>query len=196
MAIRIIACGIFAEELAAVLTELKEEGRIAGEILTTTVPAGLHVDYDGLKAGVNGALGQAGEEKKILLYGTMCHPDIAGFAKEYDAVMPLPGNCIEMFLPKEEQGAAGKWIFYMTAGWLRHWREILFARGADEVDVRQSFGLYEKLVLLDSGTVAFTDEDLLALFEIVQVPIEVRPIDLGAFKAHVAQAIVAAGARA
>ncbi len=56
------------------------------------------------------------------------------------------------------------------------------ALGWDDVDARQSFGLYDTIVLLDFGLTPIDDMALLEFFEFVQVPIEVVPASLDRFR--------------
>ena len=62
-------------------------------------------------------------------------------------------------------------------------------QGWDEIDARQSFGFYDKILLLDTGIMEINDEDLLEFFEYTQVPIEIETIDLAEFKGHIVQSI-------
>jgi hypothetical protein len=81
-------------------------------------------------------------------------------------------------------------VFYLTPGWLLHWRDIFQqGQGWDEIDARQNMGYYDKALLLDTGTAEYSDEDLLEFFEYTQVPAEIMNIDLSVFKAHVVEAL-------
>jgi hypothetical protein len=80
--------------------------------------------------------------------------------------------------------------FYLTPGWLMKWRE-LFDRGwgIDEVELRQSFGYYDKILLFDTGVSEITDEMILEFFEYTRVPIEVEQGGLDVFKSNILAAI-------
>ena len=192
MEVRIVACGIIQPELEQVLRQIREERPNDSLINVTYVPPALHVDYDKLKDGITGALDQVSEPKKILLFGSMCHPEIGEFTEKYHVVRLSPGNCVELILGKERQKEIEKSakVFYLTPGWLQNWEDI-FRRGQgwDEIDARQNMGFYDKILLLDTGVSEFSDEDLLEFFEYTQVPIEIEKVDLAVFKENVVKAI-------
>jgi len=192
MEVRIVACGIFQPELEQVLRQIREERPNDCIIDVTYVPPALHVDYDRLKDGITNALDHVSEQKKILLFGSMCHPEIGEFTEKYHVVRLSPGNCVELILGKERQKEIEKSakVFYLTPGWLQNWEDI-FRRGQgwDEIDARQNMGFYHKILLLDTGVSEFSDEDLLEFFEYTQVPIEIEKVDLAVFKENVVKAI-------
>ena len=195
MVIRMVACGIFGPELEYILKQLKEEGALADEIAVSYVEPALHVDYDKLKVGITEALDKVEEPARVLLFGSMCHPDLRAFTEKYRVIRPVPGNCVEMIFGKERQREAEKdaRVFYLTLGWLKHWREIFVeGQGWDEIDARQSFGFYDKILLLDTGIMEINEDDLLEFFEYTQVPIEIEAIDLAEFKGHIVQSIAEA----
>ena len=192
MEVRIVACGIFQPELEQVLRQIREERPNDCIIDVTYVPPALHVDYDKLKDGITDALDQVSEQKKILLFGSMCHPEIGEFTEKYHVVRLSPGNCIELILGKERQREIEKTakVFYLTPGWLLNWKDIFRqGQGWDEIDARINMGFYDKILLLDTGVSEFSDEDLLEFFEYTQVPIEIEKVDLAVFKENVVKAI-------
>jgi hypothetical protein len=192
MEVRIVACGIFQPELEQVLRQIREERPNDCIIDVTYVPPALHVDYDKLKDGITDALDQVSEQKKILLFGSMCHPEIGEFTEKYHVVRLSPGNCIELILGKERQREIEKTakVFYLTPGWLLNWKDIFRqGQGWDEIGARMNMGFYDKILLLDTGVSEFSDEDLLEFFEYTQVPIEIEKVDLAVFKENVVQAI-------
>ncbi len=192
MEMRIVACGIFQPELEQVLRQIRDERPHDCIIDVTYVPPALHVDYDKLKDGIIDALDHVSEQKKILLFGSMCHPEIGEFTEKYHVVRLSPGNCVELILGKERQREIEKSakVFYLTPGWLQNWEDI-FRRGQgwDEIDARQNMGFYDKILLLDTGVSEFSDEDILEFFEYTQVPIEIECVDLAVFKENVVKAI-------
>jgi hypothetical protein len=192
MEVRIVACGIFQPELEQVLRQIREERPNDCIIDVTYVPPALHVDYDKLKDGITDALDQVSEQKKILLFGSMCHPEIGEFTEKYHVVRLSPGNCIELILGKERQREIEKTakVFYLTPGWLLNWKDIFRqGQGWDEIGARMNMGFYDKILLLDTGVSEFSDEDLLEFFEYTQVPIEIEKVDLAVFKENVVKAI-------
>jgi hypothetical protein len=192
MEVRIVACGIFQPELEQVLKQIREERSDDCIIDVTYVPPALHIDYDKLKDGITDALDHASEQKKVLLFGSMCHPELGEFTEKYHVVRPSPGNCVELILGKGRQKEIEKSakVFYLTSGWLQNWEDI-FRRGQgwDEIDGRMNFGFYDKILLLDTDVAEFSDEEILEFFEFTQVPIEIESVDLAVFKENVAKAI-------
>jgi hypothetical protein len=181
MEVRIVACGIFQPELEQVLKQIREERSDDCIIDVTYVPPALHIDYDKLKDGITDALDHASEQKKVLLFGSMCHPELGEFTEKYHVVRLSPGNCVELILGKDRQKEIEKSakVFYLTSGWLQNWEDI-FRRGQgwDEIDGRMNFGFYDKILLLDTDVAEFSDEEILEFFEFTQVPIEIESVDL------------------
>jgi hypothetical protein len=192
MEVRIVACGIFQPELEQVLRQIRDERPNDYTIGVTYLPPALHVDYDKLKDGITDALYHVSEQKIILLFGSMCHPEIGEFTEKYHVARLSPGNCIELILGKDRQKEIEKSakVFYLTPGWLQNWKDI-FRRGLgwDEIDARQNMGFYDKILLLDTGVAEFSDEDLLEFFEYTRVPIEIERVDLAVFKENITKAL-------
>jgi hypothetical protein len=124
----------------------------------------------------------------MLLYGRMCHTDMAGITKDTGVIYPRTSNCVEAFLSpekKKEMDATGN-VYYLTMGGLKLWREIYQqGHGWDAVDARINFGSFDKIVVLDCGLFEITDEALFEFFEFTQTPVEVMPISLDYFKGQV-----------
>ena len=126
MEVRIVACGIFQPELEQVLRQIRDEQPDGCIINVTYIPPALHVDYDKLKDGITDALDHVSGQRKILLFGSMCHPEIGEFTEKYHVVRLSPGNCVELILGKERQKEIEKSakVFYLTPGWLKNWEDI------------------------------------------------------------------------
>lgn len=193
MEVRIVACGIFQLELERVLEEIRTKCESDAEFKVIYTAPALHVDFDKLKDGITQALdNNTPEEKVVLFFGAMCHPEMNEFIEEYNVVKLEPKNCIELILGKERQNELEKSdkIFYITQGWLQNWRKIFSqGQGWDEIDARQNFGFYDKILLLDTGVSEFNDEDILDFFEYTQVPIEIENINLTVFKKSVVETL-------
>ncbi len=189
---RIVACGILQPELELIMKRIKELQPPGTEIKVTYVPPGLHVDYDKLKDGITSTLDTVTDDKKVLLFGSMCHPEIGEFTEKYGVVRLEPGNCVEMILGKERQREIEKTakVFYLTPGWLQNWRDIFKkGQGWDEVDARINFGFYDKILLLDTGVAPLNDDELLEFFDYTQVPIEIESVDLSLFQNNITEAL-------
>jgi hypothetical protein len=55
---------------------------------------------------------------------------------------------------------------------------MMEALGWNEVDVRINLGRYERILVIDAGIDPLTDEEILWFFDLVQVPLEIKKIDL------------------
>jgi hypothetical protein len=183
MALNIVSCGIFQPELEKILPELLAE--LNQEIEIGFVPPALHVDYKKLADGISGGLAPLDGKNILLLYGSMCHPDLPNITHDSGAIYLGAGNCIEAMLSpdrKKELEKYGK-VFYMTAGWLKYWRDIFQeGMGWDSIDARMNMGFYDQIIVLDSGIYEISDEELIEFFEYTQVPVDVEPITLDYFK--------------
>jgi hypothetical protein len=186
--IPVLSCGIYQLELESILPEIAEE--LGAELSIRYLPPALDVSETRLAEALakelpeNGSR-EPGSKTSLLLYGRMCHTDMAGITRDTGAVYPGAANCVEAFLSPEKKrkmDATGN-VYYLTMSGLKLWREIYRqGHGWDEVDARINFGSFDKIVVLDCGLFEITDEALFEFFEFTQVPVEVMPITLEYFK--------------
>lgn len=182
--LHVLSCGIYQPEFEAIFAALKDEF-LEKDIVVDFVSPGLHVDNDKLGANIASGLAERKDKNILLLYGSMCHPEIEKLCEGYRVIYPAAPNCIEVLLDPEKKKALDQTgnIFYMTSGWLKFWREIfLQGQGWDPIDARINFGFYDKILILDSGVIRIDEEELFNFFEYTQVPIEIETIDLEYFK--------------
>jgi hypothetical protein len=175
MGLKIIACGIFRPELNKIIPALRRELNDR-DIEVTFLPPGLHNNCNKMETEIVENLEADKNGKPLLLYGCMCHTELESIAKNYDAVLPAGKNCIEIILSprkKAEIDMSGN-VFYLTAGWVRQWRDI-FQDGA-------GITACDKIVMLDDGCVEISDEELLDFFDYIQIPIEIMKVSLNYFK--------------
>ncbi|GHV29378.1 hypothetical protein AGMMS4952_15030 [Spirochaetia bacterium] len=181
--ISVLSCGIYQLELEKILPEIQEE--LGAGLSVQYLPPALDVNADRLAKGIREGLYALAGKKTMLLYGRMCHTDMAGITKDTGAVYPQTANCVEAFLSpekKREMDATGN-VYYLTMSGLKLWREIYRqGHGWDEVDARINFGSFDKIVVLDCGLFEITDEALFEFFEFTQTPVEVMPVSLDYFK--------------
>ncbi len=174
-----LCCGILRKELEHVL-----QGK---EVEIHYLEPGLHVDFDKLGKALVQVLDGMKEDSVAVLFGLQCHPEMERLVAERGGRVIRAKNCIEMLLGERlaELDAGGR-NFYVTAGWLENWRKI-FVEGLkwDEVDARQNFGYYDRILLLDTGIAPVDHEKILEFFDYTQVPIEILPIDLEHFRRQV-----------
>jgi hypothetical protein len=190
--IPVLSCGIYQAELEKVLPEIEAE--LGAELRIRYLPPALDVNETRLAGAIAGELaerrGPEGEDAQplLLLYGRMCHTDMAGLTRGTGALYPGAANCVEMFLGpeiKKELDATGN-VYYLTMSGLRLWREIYQeGHGWDAVDARINFGSFDRILVLDCGLFEIADEELFEFFEFTQVPVEVFPITLDYFRSVV-----------
>ena len=192
MKVCFMACGIYELELEQVLTQIRQEKLFDCEVEVTYLPLNLHINLDNLKDGVTNALDAVAADRIILLYGSKCHPDFYDFLSGYHNLVRFDqSNCIELMMGErmKETDRESK-TFYLTPGWLDRWRELFDSGfGLDVVVLRQSFGFYDRTLLVDTGVGEITDEKILDFFEYTQVPIEMEQGGLAIFKSNIITAI-------
>lgn len=186
---RLICCGILREEIKAVLSSLETTAEL--EFL----PPGLHVDLKKLENHLVTKLAVPCEKPRILVYGSECHPSMPDWEKEYQVVRLTEPDCIGLVLGRERRLELSREArtFYLTPGWLAHWREIFVAGlGWDSSEARRNFGFYERVLLLDTGVLPVSEEALLEFFDYVQVSIEILPVTLDNLRRELALALTKA----
>jgi hypothetical protein len=188
VSLSLLSCGIFRFELEKILPEIQEAlgGQDMG--LTFLSPA-LDVKADILEKSVTEHLESHHHDKTVLLYGGMCHTEWARITGTSGAVVyPKAANCVEILLSPEKKkmnDTSGN-IYYLTMGGLKLWKEIYRqGHGWDSTDARINFGFFEKIVVLDTGIFAISEEELFEFFEYTQVPVELMPVSLDYFKSLV-----------
>lgn len=168
----ILCCGILQKEIEHLL-----QGR---EVELRYIDPGLHTNLDLLEVEVVRALGELNADQIPLILGTQCHPELEELAAGHGGRLIKAKNCIEMLLGEKmtELDAAGN-SFYLTGGWLENWVKI-FRDGLkwDEIDARQNFYIYDRILLLDTGIIPLDDEKMLEFFEYTQTMVEIMAVDL------------------
>lgn len=177
----IICCGVLAEELELIC----QEEEITAE--KYYIDPALHVDFDKLRARLIDVLAEVSHkhEDLIIIFGD-CYPDIDQTITRYNGNRINAQDCIWALLgdKKEDLDSQGD-IFYLTSGYLKHWRDIFASQnglGWDPIDARQNFGFYDKIILLDTGVREIPEEEILEFFEYTRIPVEPIEIDLTYFK--------------
>ncbi len=179
----LIACGIFQEEVEQVL---RERPGPAPEIVWLEV--GLHDSVEKMEetlAGTAAGLRAAGAAGVGLLYGLACLPTMKDFAAERGAGVLPARNCLAALAGEERlKELEQNRTLAASVGWVRRmWLgRAGTATGWTADDYRMHFGRYDRIVVLDPGLTPLTDEEILACFDLVQVPLEVEPCDLECFR--------------
>lgn len=176
---KIVACQIFTDELSAVLAEGYED------IEVVWLDAGLHMNLDELKRTLKQALEVAASEgvDTSVLFGTGCHPDMCHIVDNHDGKVLGAKNCVHAFCGESLDALEQDRTMVMTPGWIRFFPNLMAAAGWDEVDVRQNLGRYNRILLMDTFINPLSEEEILAFYDLTQVPIEIQPIDLDHFRA-------------
>ncbi|MDR9502173.1 MAG: DUF1638 domain-containing protein [Desulfurivibrionaceae bacterium] len=176
----LVACGIFADELQAVLAE---KG-LAPEIVW--LPAALHTDLDQLQSELDSVLAAVTKRRRrpCVLYGSSCLPAAQELFQRHGARGFAACNCIEALVGREErQRYEAEGCFLMTPGWVRSWPAMMASLGWDGVDVRTNLGRYAKILVFDAGVHPLTDEEVVAFFDLTGLFVETVALRLDHFEA-------------
>jgi hypothetical protein len=186
MCLAIISCGIFRYELEKIQPEI--EAALGRRVEIDFLTPALDVNAGLLEQSVVEVLERHQGEKKVLLYGSMCHTEWPRITEKRETVFPKAANCVEVLLgtdKKKELDESGN-VYFLTMGGLRQWKEIYRqGHGWDDADARVNFGYFEKIVVLDTGVFPISDEDLFEFFDFTLVPVVVMRISLDHFKSVV-----------
>ena len=175
----LIACKIFEHELNKVLSP-------DTDATIHWIDAALHANPDRMKKELSDAI-TAAENDRVddicFLFGNGCHPDIWEITESCGAQLPSVKNCIQAIIgPEKTKQLEANRTMVITPGWITAWPGIMAGLGWDEVDVRINLGRYDRILLLDPGIVPISDEEILAFYDLVQVPVEIEPVDLTYFR--------------
>ncbi len=171
----LISCGILKDEVDAAL---KLEGLDVPVFYLSPAPC---VDPSSLEKQLVKALQRSSEvaDQAVVLIG-LCHRDIDQIIARFPARRLPVNDCFDAILgPRRKQLDREMNTFYTLPAWLRHWKRALVKKlGWDNVDARQNFGLYQRIILLDVGVSPFSDEEILEFFDFTSVPVEITQVDL------------------
>ena len=182
---KIIACQIFTDELLAVLPEQYKD------IDITWLDAGLHANLDKLEKALKRALMDAaseGADTRVFL-GNGCHPDMCSIINSHGGKILETKNCVEAFCPESIDELEQNRTMFITPGWIRFFPNLMAALGWDEVDVRQNFGRYDQILLMDTGINPLSEEEILEFYDLTQTPIEIQQISLDHFRAKLIEVL-------
>ncbi|MDR1656869.1 MAG: DUF1638 domain-containing protein [Deltaproteobacteria bacterium] len=179
----IIGCDIFREELEWVLARHPELN-----VTPVWLKAGLHNDLTLLENTLTQALDRLDSADDLrLALGYGCLPHMPEIASRKGLPLLSVRNCMEAILGLEKlRELEQNRTMVITPSWLRKtWfapdglRAML---GWDNTDFRVNFGRYDRILILDPGFKPITDEELLEAFEIIEVPLEIKPLSLDNFE--------------
>ncbi len=179
----IVACGIFRDELRAVLADR------SAEILW--LDPLLHIDQDKMFSDISHIVTGGDCSRDVRLFvGNACHPKMDTLAHGCGCCTAPFKNCIEAFTGEQRQREleAGRTML-ITPGWVRAWLGRRTNTGWDAAEMRLQHGRYDRILLLEPGINPVEEEEILQLFDLIRVPIEIAPLELDHFKKTV-QAII------
>jgi len=173
MPVVLVACKVLEREI---LNSLPPD--VGVEVIW--LDAGLHASLPRLEEALKAAIERSkpSERKTCLLYGQGCYPEIKSFLEKHGVAAFPVKNCIEALLGKDAPELKDTKTMIMTPGWVRAWPATIEALGWNEVDARINLGRYERILVIDAGIEPLTDEETLWFFDLVQVPLEIRKVDL------------------
>ena len=176
--ITLIGCGMFQEDALRILAE---EGL---DLELDWLEVGLHDNIERLEETLDQAL--AGRGGGVgLLYGHGCIPEMKAFARERGVAVLSAKNCLAALVGDAElKELEQNRTLVATPGWVRKmWLgRVDTAAGWTADDYRIQFGRYDLILVLDPGLEPLTDEEIITCYDLVQVPIETRPVSLDHFR--------------
>jgi len=178
----LIACKIFEEEINHFLQRERE----IFDVQTVWLDVGLHADPALLQEELISAIDRAkaiGEDNIRILYGQRCLPGIERLAAQKEVSVASTNNCLEAFIGDNKlKDFDNNHTMVMTPSWVRVWPEAMKKfLGWSEVDFRINLGRYERILVLDARLAPLSDQEILEFFDLVQVPVEVEPLNLDHF---------------
>jgi hypothetical protein len=182
-AVSLIACPIFEDELKAVLPSNSEMTLLLMDSIIHNNPKIMKQELTNAIAAVKNK-----NHDICLMVGCECDCDtgIKQIAKDEGAKHPSGKNCIEIILgPERTKELQNDRTIIFTQGWIKMINKSLEKGRWSEVDVRTDFGYYDRVLVLDYGTESLSDLEILSLYDLIQVPIEIEQVNLDHFKAVV-----------
>jgi len=195
----IVACGTLRPEIR----KLADEGFLEGARLLFTAP-GLHEWPRELEVQLTRQLGKACETSRrvIVAYGERCFIDVHDPSRTTDRLISEvctagrrigAAHCVDMLVGRQERErlAAGKKVYWLTPGWLRHWDYIF--KDWDAAMANETFPQHDKAVVLDATgffdqLMAESAERILEISDWMKLPIEAVPVSLERFGGLLAEA--------
>ncbi len=176
----LITCPIFKNELQAVLDVLGKTPEI--RYMHYTIHNNPGVMEQELSEKLSHAK-KAGENIRFLV-GKNCHSkkNIVEIANSCDGRIPMARNCIEILIGKEKTRKLQKnRTSVMTPAWISMINQSINDGQWTVEDARINLGWYNQILILDTGVEPLDDELIMEFFDLIQVPIDILPVDLAYF---------------
>lgn len=181
----LIACPIFAKELAAVLGEGNQQPAI--QFMDERVHFRPEVMRQEVDKGIATAMAKGASCALLVGRECECSKPITEITEGLNARLPEGMNCIEIILGKERaKELQENRTTVMTPAWMEMIANSIKNRHWTVEDARINLGHYDRIIILDFGLEPLSDETILEFFELAQVPIEILPADLDYFRQVVA----------
>jgi len=189
----IVSCGTLRRELGY----LKDTNFLDADKILFTAP-GLHERQTELEKQFVRQLVNAKKysQKTIVVYGERCYLDPDSPFRDIDQIIREHGagisriqarSCIDMLASEKEREriSAGRKIYWLTPGWLEHWKQIF--KEWDAAKANETFPYHEKAVLLDAVGIfdeysQSSPEKILEFSDWMRLQIEPHGISLERFK--------------
>jgi len=128
--------------------------------------------------------------EKVVLFLGRCHPSVDDLAACYPLRRLPMDNCFDALLDGQSRALSRQEsTFFTTPAWLKSWRQAFQRLGWDEATLRQHFGPYRRILVLDPGLAPLADEALLELSDHLQVPVDCHPVSLDYLATLLQQAV-------
>ncbi len=177
----LIACPIFRKELEHALTELNLSPRI--HYMHYTIHNSPIKMEEELQSGVKQAI-TTGTEARFLV-GKHCKGtrDIGEIVDSCGGKIPQSRNCIDMLIGTEFANTLQEnRTSLMTPAWISMINQSIKDGQWTVTDARLALGWYNKILLLDTGVDALSDEQIMEFYDLIQVEIEILPVTLDHFQ--------------
>jgi len=189
----IVSCGTLRREL----NYLRDTGFLDADKILYTAP-GLHEKQTELEEQLVRQLINAKKYSKkiIVVYGERCYLDPDNPFRDVDQIIREHGagisriqarSCIDMLASAEERKriSGGKKIYWLTAGWLEHWKQIF--KEWDAAKANETFPYHDKAILLDAVDIfdeysQSSPEEILEFSDWMKLEIEPYKISLDRLK--------------
>ena len=182
-AVSLIVCPIFEDELKAVLPS-------DSELTLHMMDSIIHSNPKLMKQELTNAIAEVRNRNTdiCLMVGCECDCELSikQIAKDAKAKHPSGKNCIEIILgPERTKELQNDRTIIFTQGWVRMIKNALENGLWSEVDVRTNYGYFDRILLLAYGIASLSDFQILSLYDLIQVPIEIEQVNLDYFKSVV-----------
>ncbi len=180
----LIACPVFRLELEYILAELNLAPHINYMHYT------IHNNPSKMDEQLQKNIESSTDSHKNIrfLVGRHCESKrgINGLVKDCGGQIPKAKNCIDMLIGQDLVEKLQKnRTSLMTPAWIRMITRSIQDGNWSVTDARINLGWYDKILILDTCVEPLSDEQIMEFYDLIQVELEILPVDLDHFKAVV-----------